>query len=489
MFLGRIALSAFGGLLVYSGYQPLGWWKAAIVGVIVLVLSLSPYNGRAVSMRSGSVIAFAHSLVVYLLMLPWIGEFVGAFPYIALAIFLALYSLLLGAGGAVILAHRYGYIGFAFYYVTIEFLRSSWPYGGFAWVRLAWTQIDGPLASLAFLGGPALVSAMICLLATTLARWRMDLGHGLVLSLVVILSATAIMMPRGESTETVTVAAVQGNVPRLGLDFNAQRRAVLGNHVAETARISEPVDFAVWPENSSDVNPFEDGDARRLIDQAVSQLNAPILVGTITRDEAGAHNTMQVFDPISGPGEYHHKKFLQPFGEYMPMRDFFRTFSSMVDLAGNFQPGHGDGTVAIRAMQLGRNVRVGISTCYEVAFDQAGRDAVRAGAEILSTPTNNATFEFSDMTYQQLAMSRMRAIELDRAVIVAATSGVSAIVTPDGSIQSRTGIFEAKNLTASVPLKDSLSPAARFGSDIEWALVMMGLVAVALSIALVRRKL
>ena len=268
----------------------------------------------------------------------------------------------------------------------------------------------------------------------------------------------------------------------MGLDFNAQRRAVLANHVNETLELRDDlraqnmdVDAVFWPENSSDVNPFTDSEARALIDVAVRGIDAPLLVGTLTRDDVGSRNTMVVFDPKDGPGEYHHKRFLQPFGEYMPMRDFFRRFSDMVDLAGNFKPGDGNGVV-----HLG-NIAVGVATCYEVAEDEAYRMAIRNGAQLLSTPTNNATFGFTGMTYQQLAMSRMRALETDRAVVVVATSGVSAIVHPDGSVSQQTEIFTADHLVEKLPLRDSVTPAVRFGKILEWLLVAAGIMLMAVA--------
>ena len=97
----------------------------------------------------------------------------------------------------------------------------------------------------------------------------------------------------------VTVAAVQGNVPRLGLDFNAQRRAVLDNHVRETLRLAEDVraglapqpQFVIWPEDSSDIDPFVNADAAQQIAQAAAAIGAPILVGTVL-DVPGARKTL-----------------------------------------------------------------------------------------------------------------------------------------------------------------------------------------------------
>ena len=269
------------------------------------------------------------------------------------------------------------------------------------------------------------------------------------------------------------VAAIQGNVPRMGLDFAGQRQAVLNNHVAETKKLAardKDIDLVIWPENSSDINPFHDGRAAAAISGAVDAIDAPVLVGTATRDDVGARNTMQVFSPGHAVGDHHYKKYLQPFGETMPMRDFFAKFSDYVDFAGDFKPGDGPGVVSMAG------VPVGVATCYEVSFDNAFRESVKNGAQLLTTPTNNATFGYSDMTYQQLAMSRLRATETDRAVVVAATSGVSAIVHPDGRVSQSTEIFTPAALVEQLPLRSGETFSVRFGSPLQWLMVIIGTV-------------
>ncbi|AKK03114.1 apolipoprotein N-acyltransferase [Corynebacterium epidermidicanis] len=493
--LGRIALSFASGFLLYCSYEPLGWWWAAILGIGVLFVALCPWRGNSVSWRFGALLGGVHALGNYLFLLPWVGEFVGKLPYVALSVMEATYSVAFGALATLIIRHtRLSALWFAAWYVTVEYVRSSWPFNGFAWVRLAWGQVEGPLAHLAAIGGPALVTFVVALLGATLAslsfrrshQFTPHIGLGVVgvAAVIVGLVATPNAAPVGE----VTVAAVQGNVPRLGLDFNAQRRAVLANHARETSSIQQPVDLVIWPENSSDVNPFADAQAAKLIDDAIRNVRAPILVGTILSDEVGDRNTMQVFRADGSPGDYHYKKYLQPFGEYMPYRDFFRQFSDYVDLAGDFKPGSGNGTVHMTAAQSDRDVTVGIATCYEVAFDAAYRSAVRSGAQILATPTNNATFGFTDMTYQQLAMSRMRAIELDRAVVIAATSGASAIVLPDGSVTQQSEIFTHATLIDTLPLRDTVTVAARFGQYIELTLVALGVLGVAIALVAAKRE-
>lgn len=482
----RLLAAAGSGVLVYASYEPMGWWWAAVIGIALLFGALS-----GTSWRFGALLGAVHGMALYVLLLPWIGAFVGNGPFLALCAYLSLYSVAFGVLAPAQLTRRFGALGATCVYMLIEWIRSTVPFGGFAWVRLGWGQISGPVANLAPIGGPALVSASTVVLGASLwwilvriakARlrnlsmavamtWRPLLAMSVFLFICSVLPQ---LQDEPAPTGEITVAAVQGNVPRLGLEFNAQRMAVLENHVEATESINQPVDVVIWPENSADVDPFANPAAAAAIRKATDAAQAPIVVGAVTRDEVGDRNQMVVFDEHGQPGEYHNKKYLQPFGEWMPWRSFFRAFSEQVDLAGDFKPGDGDGVLHLNAALSHNPVAIGVATCYEVAFDAAGRDAVKAGAQILSTPTNNATFGFSDMTYQQLAMSRMRAKELDRAVVVAATSGVSAIVMPDGSVQQQTSIFTQDVLIHQLPLKNTRTFAVQWGHVIELGFAMMG---------------
>lgn len=510
------ALAAFSGLMVFASFQPTGLWWAAPLGY-ALLLSIMTAK-RAVW------IAWIHGLTLYLLLLPWIGEFVGASAWIALAVVQSLYFIPLGLGWGVLwraagpTARRRLSVGpvatlilaFPAWFAACEWLRSTWPFGGFGWGRIAWGQIGGPLAGLIRLGGPALVSAAVVAVGAGLwflaiaawqrwARWS-SMWRPAVLAQVwsapvitrravvatslsiaaVCAAGLVIILPWTQPTPvgSVRVAGIQGNVPRLGLDFNAQRLAVLKNHARVTEEYAAKVrrgetprpDLVIWPENAADVNPMLNPVARDIVVAAQKSVAAPILVGTVTPE----YNRMVVWDG-NGPGEMHDKKYLQPFGEYMPFRDLLRTINPLVDRAGNFQPGQGDGVVRMRTTV------VGVATCYEVSFDGAFRSAVHHGAQILTSPTNNATFGFTDMTYQQLAINRMRAIEYNRAVVVAATSGVSAIVLPDGSVDSESRIFTPDVVEATLPLHDTMTPSARIGPWFEWILAAVGMLALVLA--------
>jgi apolipoprotein N-acyltransferase len=278
-------------------------------------------------------------------------------------------------------------------------------------------------------------------------------------------------------------------VPRLGLEFNAQRRAVLDNHVRETLQLSDDVHagrapqpmVVIWPENSSDIDPLANPDARDEINTAATAINAPILVGGVvagpgySADNPVASNSVIVWNPGTGPADRHDKQIIQPFGEYLPWRGFFKHLSSYADRAGYFVPGTGSGVVTAAG------VPIGVTTCWEVIFDRAARESVENGAQLLAVPANNATFTEA-MSEQQLAFARLRAVEHDRYAVVAVTTGISAMVAPDGRVLARTSFFEPAYLDAQVRLKTQLTPATKWGPIVQGLLVVLGVAAVIIAI-------
>jgi apolipoprotein N-acyltransferase len=304
------------------------------------------------------------------------------------------------------------------------------------------------------------------------------------LAVIPLISAVAWLPLPGASLTaggpTSTVAVIQGNVPRAGLDFNAQRRAVLDNHVQRTLELAEAVeagerpqpDIVLWPENSSDIDPYINQDAAGQIERAVRAIDAPILVGAVVQGPGRfISNTAIVWDPEDGPGETYVKRHPVPFGEYVPARSFFRFFSEQVDRVTDQRAGDEPGLLEIGG------TRIGDLICFEVVYDGLVADVAEAGMVVVQT--NNATFGRTAESEQQLAMSRLRAVEHGRSVAVAATSGISAIVAPDGTVVSSSELFTPDVFVAEIAQRDSRSLASRLGAGPEWLLTALGLLAVA----------
>jgi apolipoprotein N-acyltransferase len=503
----RVGTAAGAGLLLYVGAPPRElWWLAPVVFAVLWAV----LHGRPA--RAGFGYGLAFGLGFFVPLLSWAGEFVGPLPWLALATVEALVLALAGAGVAVVSRLPAAPLWAAGVWVAAEALIGRAPFGGFPWGRVAFGQPSGIFLPLAAIGGAPLLTAAVVLTgfgagellrrvstgslrplgssAVKFGRLRTVVVPALLAGGPLVAGILAAPMVATTTTDgSAVVALVQGNVPRAGLDFNAQRRAVLDNHVARTMTLAADVAagryprpaLVIWPENSSDIDPLRNPDARAVIDRAARAIGVPILVGAVLRTGDGhTTNTAMVWNPRTGPGQRHDKRPM-PFAEYIPYRNFFRLFSPYVDRAGDFVPGNGDSAVDVGP------ARVGIAICSEVMFDDLVRQGVQSGAQLLAVPTNNATFGFTEMTYQQQAISRVRAVEHGRTVLVAATSGVSAVIAPDGAVEQQTKLFTPDALVARVPLRSGTTLATRLGPTPEWLLVTLGLLGVAAALVVQSR--
>jgi apolipoprotein N-acyltransferase len=233
----------------------------------------------------------------------------------------------------------------------------------------------------------------------------------------------------------------------------------------------------IWPENASDVDPYTDAIARADIDAAVASVDVPIVVGAVIADgPTHVKNAAIVWTPQHGPTERYIKRHLVPFGEYLPFRREITSVTNAFALIHkDFVPGHTPGVLHAGPVTLADVI------CFEVADDTVVRQAVTGGGRLLSVQTNNASYERpgdsgnGGETAQQLEMARLRAIEHGRSVVVAATSGVSAVISPNGSVLARTKVFTGTALDLSVPLRDPLTLADRVADWPDRVLSIAGL--------------
>ena len=484
----RLAIAAPAGLLLALSFPPYGWWPLALPAVAALSLLT-----RGVSARAGALIGLIYGLVFFAVLMRWMTV-IGPDAWIGLSLLEAAFMVPLGAALATTARLPGWPLVHAALWVGAELLRARIPWGGMPWGRLAFGQAGTPLTPYAALGGAPLVTFVTALAGAALAylvveaglrgRWRSAGCLVAVAGIAATFGAAAAVPTPTAGQRTVMVALVQGNVPRLGLDFLGQREAVLRNHVRLTDELARRVaagelpkpDLVIWPENSSDIDPYRDPAARALIDGAVRRVGVPTLVGAVINspDPNEIYNVGIVWDPASGPGDQYIKRHPVPFGEYVPFRDLLERYVTRLervrrDFAGGSRPG---------VLDVGP-ARLGDVICFEVAYDGLVRDVIRGGGQALVVQTNNATYGRTGQTEQQLAMSRLRAVEHGRPVLIAATSGISAVIAADGSIVQRSAEFAPELLVHQVPLRTGQTVATRVGAVPEWLLALAGLAAVA----------
>jgi apolipoprotein N-acyltransferase len=489
--LGWAVLAALaGGLALAAAFPPVGVWPLAAAGPALLTAALW---GRGV--RATLLIGLIFGLAFFVPLLSWVIN-VAWYAWAALAAADTVMFAVLTLALRLLLRLPAWPLAVAGWWVSAEAVRDRWPWGGFPWGRLAMSQAGAPTARWAAVGGAPLLTFLVALTGAALAwlvltpsadgqGWRRHLRPravpALALAAAAGLAAAGPVLPAGPAAAgTATVAAVQGNVPHArDLPNLLRATTVTANHATATERLAAQVragqrprpDLVIWPENATDLDPRLYPPVYAEISAAVSDIGRPVLVGAVLQNPV--RNAGLLWLPGRGPVAAYIKRRLVPFGEVIPFRGLLSHITSLVSLQPvNFTPGHRP--VVFRT---GR-IRLGDVICYEVGFDNLVRSEVTAGANLLAVQTNDATFEVDGQlgeTLQQLAMARIRAIESGRAVVVASTTGVSAIIAPDGTITARTGTWRQAVLDGRVPLVTGLTLADRIGAWPEYVLVLLTL--------------
>jgi len=500
-----VLVAVAGGLALSAAFPPVGIWPFAAGGPALLVVALwrrSPRGSFLVGLCFG--LAFFVPLISWLINLAW-------YAWAALAIAEAVIFGLFCIGQRLMLRLPAWPVAVACWWVGVEAFRDRWPYA-FPWGRLAMSQAQAPTVRWVAVGGPPLLTFLVALAGTTLAwlllgprplalrrtagagtpswlRGMPAVARGRVVPAIAFAVAAGLalaggLLPSGEpaaGTPTGEVAAVQGNVPHSRtLQKQLRETTVTDNHAEATEQLAAQVkagsrpapDLVIWPENSTDQDPGLYPQVYATIADAVAAIDRPVLVGALLQNPL--RNTGQLWLPGRGPVAIYVKRQLVPFGEYIPFRGIISSFSSLPSLQPvNFTAGR-------RAVvfRIGK-IRLGDVICYEVGFDNLVASEVTAGANLLTEQTNDADFELDGQlgeTLQQLAMARIRAIEFDRAMVVAGTTGVSAIIAPDGSLIASTRTWQRAVLDERVPLLTSATLAQRLG---EWPEIVLSALAVA----------
>lgn len=494
-----LCAAAAGGVLLALAFPGRGWWPLAFPGIALLIAGLPGRRGPA-----AFLVGAGGGLACYLSLIPWSAQFLGPIPYLALSVFCAAWW---GASGTLTALALRGIerrfreptaavlapIAIAGLWIMREGVLSTWPYGGFAWGRVAQSQSASPFAELvswlglAGLGALMVWSSAACALPLMrlLGAGAADAGADARLPRprklprweplaaaacgTVLLALVPVFPVRHEGT--IRVAAVQGGTPQAAYFIPNERGEVLAAHLAAT-REHVPQDaqpeLVLWPEGSVDASPVYDPAAALSLRMLSERYDAPIVANTVTiRREGGQehyYNSSFLWTAENGWGAQYDKQHPVPFGEYIPHREFYRALApELVDLvARGYTPGTGPVAMPLAGTSAGTFI------CFDIVDDRLVTTAVgEQGAQWLFAPTNNADFGDTDELSQQLAFARLRAIETGRAIVQVSTVGDSAVYAPDGRELASLQRFRPGAMIVDVPLSSGLTPATRFGRAIE----------------------
>jgi apolipoprotein N-acyltransferase len=399
---------------------------------------------------------------------------VGTVPWLGLSLTQTLWYGVLGAAVVPLRRLPAAPVWLAAAWVAMESFRCTWPAGGMPWGRLSYAVVGTPVAgSLPFIGATG-VSLVLALSGALLAaayrgggRRRRLMPLAAVVGVLALASVPVVAPYSADEVGDVDVAAVQGNVPGNGTDVLAHFRQITAQHQDETARLAADVragrapkpDFVVWPENSTAVDPFEDQQMRADIEGALDTIDVPILAGVVV-DGGHKHVLNQgiVFDPVTGAGDRYTKWHPVPFGEYIPWRWLFGTHLAQLNQVPR------DMVRGTRVEPLDvAGTKVADAICFDVAYDDGLYAQLSHGGQLVVVQTSNAMFIHTAQIDQQFAISRLRAIETHRYVVVAAINGITGVIAPDGSVVTSVPVRTQAYVDMRVGLYDAVTPAVRIG--------------------------
>ena len=488
-------VAAASGPVLDAGFPDRDIWPLAFVGIALVLVTLV---GRRAG--GGFLVGLVAGLSFYLVHISWATEFLGdVVPMLALV---TLESLFFAVGSmAITLAYRWlprvwpgrlGALGLlpvvvAGLWTAREAIASVWPYGGFAWGRVALSQSQSPVADLfGWLGVSGVSFVMVLLVAASIEAARHTaLPVVARAGLAVAVAAVVLVIPAVPTVidGNIRVAAVQGNGKAAYLDQREYGDLLRAQLDATQAIDDKKADVVLWPEGGTDINPIANESAANVFDYVANEFDAPFISGAITQNGDDIYNSSILWIPGKGAVDIYNKRHPVPFGEYIPDRAFWRPFAP--DLIDLVQREYTIGTTDA-VFDLGKWT-VGVNICFDIVDDQLMTESVRDGAQVIFAQSNNADFGRSDEGRQQLAIARIRAMELGRSVVNISTVGTSAIIRPDGSTLEQLPWYTAAAMVENVPTSSFTTPAVLLGRQIEWLVSFFALAVLLLGGLMSRR--
>ncbi len=448
------------GVLLAGSLPPWGFWPLAFGGIAVLDVVLADRPRRSRAGRMGLV-----ALTLFAITLFWIKDLTAPGYVIAIVAFAAMFAVV----GMLVPPGRGRHLALPGAWVLAEAWKGHWPFGGVPISDLAIGQVAGPLAPVARLGGVELLSGVtvvvgVVLAALVLGPNRTRIVAGAAAVAVVALVGVASGSTHGQDIgPPVKIAAVQGGGPQGTRAIFTDMDKVFDRHLQASEAIDRSVDVIVWPEDVVDLDEGDIADADSAHGQDLAALarakDATVIAGVVqdVGDDAFS-NFSVVVRPDGTFGDRYEKVHRVPFGEYVPLRWLVEPFAGPSLTTRDAVPGKGPAV-----LHTGHGT-FGVVISWEVFFGDRARAAIRDGGQILLNPTNGSTYSGTLVQTQQVAASRLRALETGRWVVQVAPTGFSAIIDPEGVVHQRSGISEADVLEASVPRRTGFTIATRVGN-------------------------
>lgn len=475
-------LAIAGGACTTLALAPFDIWPLALLAIAIFYLGLRDLSPRQALLRG-----WCYGLGLFLAGTSWvyvsIHDYGDASPALAglltfgfcagVALFFALPAWLWARWLRCNNSPLSDSLAFAALWLAQEAFR-GWFLTGFPWLYAGYSQLHGPLAGLAPLGGMWLISLVLALsaaLLVNLLRLRSNKTH-LAAAIILLLAPWFIGLALQDHAwthakgEPLKVAALQGNVQQNMKWDPAQLDAQLALYRDMTLS-SQRADLIVWPETAVPIlKEFADG-YLKVMGRVAADRDAALITGVPVR-QVNEHGEKRYYNALTvtgwGKGTYLKQK-LVPFGEYVPLQDLLRGLIAFFDLPmSDFARGPAD-----QPLLQAKGLQIAPFICYEVVYPEFAA-GLSARSDLLLTVSNDTWFGTSIGPLQHLQMAQMRALEAGRWMIRATNNGVSALIDPQGNISTQIPQFQQAILYGQVQPMQGLTPYLRWRC---WPLVVL----------------
>jgi apolipoprotein N-acyltransferase len=464
----------------------------ALIGVALLTWAL-----EARSVAGAATTGLLAGVGQFAIGLAWSDKF----TFLGYAVLVVLESALFAVACALAPPGRARVPALAALLTLAEWIRGRWPFGGVPLGGIGLGQVNGPLLGTARIGGTVLLAGVTYLAGVALGdlalAWlrrrptdRNSPGRGMVgscasLAVVVALGVWGSLAPAGgPPVRLVSVAAVQGGGRRGFSDLEVPPSAVYAAALRTTMSVRPPVDLVVWPEDVVALSgPLAGSPEAAQLSEISRSLHTTLLAGVT--EPVGATQFRNEIVAYSSSGRLvaiFEKVHRVPFGEYVPWRSFFSHLANLQAVPRDAIVGHGSGMISTPAGRLA------VLVSYEVFFPDRGRSGVRAGGELIVVPTNTSSYSSDQAPAQEIAASRLQAVEEGRDLVQAAPTGFSAVMNNLGDVVAETRLSVSAVLQATVALRDGTTIYTRFGDTPATVLALLAVVGGWLLAILERRR-
>ena len=451
------------GLLVAASMPPWGWWPLGFIGVAL-------YGATALRRRESSFsTGFLFAAAWFFPSLAWMWFLTTPGYIAAIIIFSVMHGLASYIAATLSITDHSHRTALIICHSLAEVLRLSFPFGGVPLATLAIGQVSGPLAGLAPLMGVIGITTATLYIAMTHHRFRAICIVGF---LVLVGSTWSSTQSLGQ---TLNLSIVQGGGEQGTHAIDTNPRDVFDVHMAATKSLEPSLqrDVVIWPENSiSTTNKglFIDSSEYAEVTEEAKRLNVPFVVG-ITEDagEDQFTNAQVVINPDGSITGRYDKVRRVPFGEYMPMRSLLKAIGAPTDLVPrDARAGNSRGWLDVA------DTRASVAISWEIFFGDRVNEGIADGATFIINPTNGSSYTWTILQTQQIAASRLRALEQGRDVVQISPTGFSAFIDSSGLVHERTSISEQQVVERSIQLRSGRTLYSRMGNAVYiWALLIV----------------